>query len=73
MSRESARASLALVTGIVMVAIGVFIAVRPLWAGPRPLTNSVWLDGAFAFFFLVRGGMNVRAARQSGRPPAGPP
>jgi len=60
----SARVTLALVTGIVMILVGAFVALRPLWAGRTPLTTSPWLDGAFAFFFLLRGVMNVRGARR---------
>jgi hypothetical protein len=60
----SARATLALVTGIVMLLVGGFVALRPLWAGRTPLTTSPWLDAAFAFFFLLRGSMNVRGARR---------
>jgi len=56
----SARTTLALVTGVAMIGLGLFIALRPLWAGRTPLTSSVWLDVAFAFVFLVRGVMNVR-------------
>ena len=56
------RARIALITGAVMILLGVFIAVRPLWAGPAPLSNSRWLDVAFAAFFLLRGTMNVRGA-----------
>ena len=58
----SARTTLALVTGVAMIALGAFIALRPLWAGRTPLTGSTWLDVAFAFVFLVRGVMNVRGA-----------
>lgn len=56
----SARTTLALVTGVAMIALGTFIALRPLWVGRIPLTSSTWLDVAFAFVFLVRGVMNVR-------------
>ena len=56
------RARVILVIGAVMMAIGAFVALRPLWAGPQPLTNSRWLDVAFAAFFLIRGLMNVRIA-----------
>jgi hypothetical protein len=48
--------------GLVMMALGSYISLRPLWAGPRPLSASRWLDVAFAAFFLLRGWMNVRTA-----------
>ena len=51
--------------GVIMMALGAFVALRPLWAGPRPLTASRWLDIAFALFFLARGWMNVRRAVKS--------
>jgi hypothetical protein len=65
------RSVLALVAGVTMLAIGLYIAARPLWAGPSPVTTSRWLDAAFAFFFIVRGLMNIRSARR--RPPPPPP
>lgn len=58
----SARVTAALVTSSVMIAIGAFIALRPLWAEPVPLTPSRWLDMAFAFFFLLRGAIGLRSA-----------
>ena len=64
------RARVILVIGVVMMAIGAFVALRPLWAGPQPLTSSRWLDVAFAAFFLIRGLMNVRIALR--QPPPGP-
>ena len=70
----SARVTLALVTGVVMIGLGLFVALRPLWADAAPLAGNVWLDYAFAAFFLLRGGMNVRAALAArGRASAGPP
>ena len=66
-SAGSARITVALVTGVVMIGLGAFIALRPLWAGPAPLAGSRWLDVAFAFFFLARGGMNVRMALRARR------
>jgi uncharacterized membrane protein HdeD (DUF308 family) len=64
------RSRLILAIGLVMMAIGAFVAFRPFWAGPRPLSSSRWLDVAFAAFFLIRGLMNVRTAL---RPPPPPP
>jgi hypothetical protein len=42
-----------------MVAIGLFVAVRPLWM-PVPLSGARWLDMAFALVFMLRGAVNVR-------------
>ena len=70
-SVASLRATIGLVLGVVMFALGSYVALRPLWAGPRPLTASRWLDMAIAAFFLIRGWMNVRSARRPPGPPAG--
>lgn len=56
-----------------MIGLGAFVALRPLWAGPRPLTDSRWLDIAFAAFFLIRGIMNVRSTLRDGRGTTAPP
>ncbi len=45
-----------------MIGLGAFVALRPLWSSNGPLTDSWWLDGGFAFFFLVRGVFGVRTA-----------
>ena len=60
-----------LAIGLVMMALGSYIALRPLWAGTRPLSSSRWLDLAFAAFFLLRGWMNVRSGivRRRAAPP----
>lgn len=63
----STRGRVLLVVGLIMMALGAFVALRPLWAGPRPLTAERWLDVAFAAFFLLRGWMNVRAALRAPR------
>ena len=60
------RARVTLAIGVVMIALGSYVALHPLWAGPRPLSASRWLDMAFAAFFLFRGWANVRSARRSG-------
>lgn len=60
MARVSA--SFGLLIGIVMVALGAFIALHPLWSHGRPFTASMWLDLVFALFFLLRGTMYLRAA-----------
>lgn len=70
---STARTTFALAISIVMLGLGAFVALRPLWAPERPLTSSWWLDGGFALFFLVRGAVGVRMARrQPPRPPAAP-
>ena len=63
----------ALVLGLLMIALGLFLALRPLLAPGRPVTASRWLDIAFALFFLLRGAMNVRSARRPRGPGAPPP
>ncbi len=59
------RNRVVLVIGLVMMALGAFVALRPLWAGRQPLTAARWLDVAFAAFFLLRGWLNVRVALRS--------
>lgn len=67
------RYTIAFVLGGIMLALGVFIALRPL-LGMRPVTQQLWLDLVFAAFFMLRGGMNIRSAlralRAEQRPPA---
>lgn len=58
------RSKLVLALGIIMVLLGAWVALRPLW-NPRPLTGATWLDLTFAFVFLVRGYMNIRSARRA--------
>jgi hypothetical protein len=48
-----------------MVALGLYVAVHPLWSHGRPVTQSIWLDMAFAAVFLLRGVMNLRAKRRA--------
>ena len=59
------RKPILLVLGVVLFALGAFVAVRPLWI-KTPLTGTRWLDMAFALVFMLRGAMNVRAARRVG-------
>jgi hypothetical protein len=75
MNRQAPPAlrTVTLVLGALMIALGLFLALRPLMAPGRPVTNSRWLDMAFALFFLVRGAMNVRSARRARGPGAPPP
>ena len=63
--RSRTRYRVVLVVGLVMMALGAFIALRPFWAGPVPMSSSRWIDMAFAAFFLIRGLMNVQGARRA--------
>jgi len=58
---------LGLVLGAVMIAIGVYVAARPLW-NPLPVTGSRVLDMALAALFLLRGFMNLRVIRRTDNP-----
>ena len=60
-----------IVLGIVMILLGSYVALHPLWAHGRPITGSIWFDMAFAALFLLRGAMNVRGARRRERERAG--
>jgi hypothetical protein len=60
-----ARAVLTLVLGVLMLGLGAFIALRPLWAHGAAFTGARWLDTAFALVFILRGFMNVSSARAS--------
>lgn len=51
-----------LATGVVLFALGMFIAFRPLWTHNGVLTTARWLDFTFAAVFLLRGAINVRTA-----------
>lgn len=53
------RDRFALAIGGVMIALGAYVALHPLWSRER-VTGQWWLDLAFAFFFLLRGTMYVR-------------
>ena len=61
-----ARFAVMLALGLVMLALGAFVASRPLWTH-APLTGTRWLDMAFAVVFLLRGWLNVRTAVKSKR------
>lgn len=56
-----------LVLGVVLVGLGAFVAVRPLWKPHSTVTQSRLLDVAFAAVFLLRGVMNVRRALRAPR------
>jgi len=53
-----------LVLGWVMIALGLYVALHPLWSHGHPVTPSIWLDMAFAAVFLLRGVMNLRTKRK---------
>ena len=69
----SARFTLGLVIGAVMVGLGIFVIVRLLAMDLRPLTGRIWLDFAFAALFLLRGGMYLARSRRELPPPGNPP
>ena len=60
-----ANTTIKLVLGVIMIALGAIVALRPLYAPGRSLTGSPWMDMAFAVLFLLRGVMNVRSARRT--------
>ena len=51
-----------LTLGVVMFAIGVSVAVRPLWSHNAVFLGARWLDLTFAAVFMLRGAVNVRTA-----------
>ena len=50
------------VIGVVLLALGGFVAVYPLIKHGATVTPARWLDMAFAIVFLLRGVINVRSA-----------
>ena len=64
MSTLPARSIVTLVLGIVMFAIGLYVAVHPLWTHNSVLTGARWLDVAFAVVFMLRGVINVRTVHR---------
>ena len=50
------------VLGVILFALGAFVAVRPLFVHGRTLTGPRWLDMTFAAVFMLRGAINVRTA-----------
>lgn len=64
--------SFSLALGVIMIALGAFIAIRALWVGAS-VTRQPLLDVGFALFFLLRGALYLRAARRASVPPGGPP
>ena len=64
----STRAIVLLVLGALMVGLGAYVAGRLLATG-APLTGNRWIDLLFAFFFVLRGAMNLAAGRRVLRGP----
>lgn len=57
---SGSRGIFAIITGVIMFALGLFVAARPLWTHNGVLTGTRWLDLAFAVVFMLRGVINVR-------------
>jgi hypothetical protein len=60
---SNARWVTTLVLGVIMFAIGLFVALRPLWSHNAVLFGARWLDLSFAVVFMLRAAINVRTAR----------
>lgn len=56
---------LKLVLGVVMIGLGLYVAVRPLFTNNSILTSARWLDLTFAFVFMLRGAVNVRSVMRA--------
>ena len=50
------------VLGVILFALGAFVALRPLFTHWAVLTGARWLDMIFAVVFMLRGAINVRTA-----------
>jgi len=48
--------------GVALFALGMFVALRPLFTHWAVLTGARWLDVTFALVFMVRGVLNVKSA-----------
>jgi uncharacterized membrane protein HdeD (DUF308 family) len=53
---------LGIITGVVFLVLGAFVALRPLWTHAPPLTSARWLDAMLAFVLLLRGVINIRTS-----------
>ena len=62
----SPRVIVLLVLGALMLGVGAYVVGR-LFATGAPLTGNRWLDLLFAVFFVLRGAMNLTAARRLSR------
>ena len=51
-----------LILGVAMFGIGLYVAVRPLWAHNAVISGARWLDMAIAAVFMLRGVFNIRSA-----------
>jgi len=51
-----------MVLGVVLMVLGAFIGVRPLFTHWAVMTGARWLDVTFALVFIFRGWLNVRTA-----------
>jgi uncharacterized membrane protein HdeD (DUF308 family) len=60
---SNARWVTTLVLGVIMFAMGLFVALRPLWSQNAVFLGARWLDLTFAVVFMLRGLINVRTAR----------
>jgi high-affinity Fe2+/Pb2+ permease len=60
---SNARWVTTLVLGVIMFAMGLFVALRPLWSHNAVFLGARWLDLTFAVVFMLRGLINVRTAR----------
>ena len=58
---------LKLILGVILIGLGTYVAIRPLWAPRSTVSGSRWLDIAFAAVFLLRGVVNVRSALRASR------
>ena len=56
-----------LVLGAVLIGLGAYVAVRPLWRPHSTVTPSRFLDVAFAAVFILRGIFNVRSALRASK------
>jgi len=56
-----------LILGVVLIGLGGFVAVRPLWRPHSTVTPSRFLDVTFAAVFMLRGIVNVRSALRAAR------
>lgn len=61
---RGAKAGFSLVVGLVMLGLGSWIALHPLWSREF-VTGQRWTDLAFAFFFLLRGALYLRSLRRA--------
>lgn len=48
--------------GVALFALGMFVALRPVFTHWAVLTGARWLDVTFALVFMVRGVLNVKSA-----------